>query len=82
MGMIDMKRHVIIPLGGMMWSNSPCPTYIEIPGNSKYRFEVWDGIYTMLELLSKESGKDLRSYRSVVKMFEKVYQKQERGAKF
>ena len=61
-----------------MWSLSQCPTYIEVPlskGNAEERMEIWAGIYTMLEQLSKESGKNLRSYRTFSQMLEKAYKR-------
>ena len=87
---VTVKRiigHITVPLKEMMWCDAPCPTYIEVPFSARLwnvedRIKIWIWVYTMLELLSKESGKDLRSYRSVSEMFEKTYQMKERSANF
>ena len=69
---------VIVPLGNMLWGDSRCPTYIEMPYEislvgSDERLEIWKGVYSMLEMLSKESGKNIRSFDRVSKTFERVY---------
>ena len=70
---------IIVPLGNMLWGASPCPTYIEVPYakslmGTDSRLEIWKGIYSMLEVLGKESGKNIRSFDRVSKTFEHVYQ--------